>query len=171
MKKCNCKQKLSDKKITLSTNSGQELCVGDIVLYEAGTAYDGKWKVMTIDSWGRVLLMSTKNVAKVELSGYTGYLKCIEELNGVCEPLGRGYGAVGARCVNENDIIEFTNGYKFYTKITSEMLFNKNRSASYWLANTSEITSEHVQSVTVSCICAGQKNYKTLYRIILFSFF
>ena len=96
---------------------GQEIKIGDQVNYnpkveeadEEVSNYDGTWKVLGIED-GKILLMSSKKIKSVSLSGPEGYQKVEETLNEICEKYGKGTGAESARCLKVEDINRIT-GY------------------------------------------------------------
>ena len=100
--------------------------IGDTINYTAtGTTYNGEWKVLGADEDGNLLILSADNVKANHTLGYTSsettsaarlaksqnnWLNVALELDGVCEPYGKGAYAIGARSITVEDVNSVT-GY------------------------------------------------------------
>jgi len=79
--------------------------VGDDYTYDCGVSgYTGKWKVLGAER-GKLLIMSTVNIGRLELSGKEGYNTGVTQLNNMCAPYGK-----NARSITVEDINRVT-GY------------------------------------------------------------
>ena len=79
--------------------------VGDDYTYDCGVSgYTGKWKVLGAEK-GKLLIMSTVDIGRLELSGKEGYNTGVTQLNNMCAPYGK-----NARSITVEDINRVT-GY------------------------------------------------------------
>lgn len=79
--------------------------VGDDYTYDCGVSgYTGKWKVLGAER-GKLLIMSTVDIGRLELSGKEGYNTGVTQLNNMCAPYGK-----NARSITVEDINRVT-GY------------------------------------------------------------
>ena len=98
---------------------GDVLEIGDTINYDAGIAgYTGGWKVLGADKDGNLLIMSAADIETKTLGGSAvtaqkaqeDWLTAVTELNKLCEPYGKGSGALGARSITAEDVNTVT-GY------------------------------------------------------------
>lgn len=118
------KNSWKQKRLTI-TNGIITLDVGDNIRYDAGIdEYKGGWKILGAEN-GNLLIMSTEDVATLELYGLNGsktgikygLLNSIDRLNEICAPFGKGKGAISARSITVQDINKLNKYIKsFYAE-------------------------------------------------------
>ena len=90
---------------TKVTNGTTEYTVGDDYTYDCGvSSYTGGWKILGAEN-GKLLIMSTKHIGTLELSGKAGYNTGVTQLDNMCKPYG-----TNARSIKVEDINRVT-GY------------------------------------------------------------
>ena len=83
--------------------------VGEEFLYDCGvSSYTGKWGILGAEN-GKLLIMSTVDIGKLQLSGKSVYNTGISQLNNKCKPYG-----TNARSIKVEDINRVT-GYNPYS--------------------------------------------------------
>ena len=83
--------------------------VGEEFLYDCGvSSYTGKWGILGAEN-GKLLIMSTVDIGKLQLSGKSGYNTGVNQLNNKCKPYG-----TNARSIKVEDINRVT-GYNPYS--------------------------------------------------------
>ena len=79
--------------------------VGENYIYDCGvSSYTGEWKILGAEN-GKLLIMSTKDIGTLQLSGKEGYNTGVTQLNNMCKPYG-----TNARSIKIEDINRVT-GY------------------------------------------------------------
>ena len=83
--------------------------VGDYINYNSGVSdYTGTWRILGVEN-NKLLIISDKQVKQsVKLEGGNDYLNGITKLNNICSKYGNGKYAVGARCINLEDVNRVT---------------------------------------------------------------
>ncbi len=90
---------------TKVTNGTTEYTVGDDYTYDCGvSSYTGEWKILGAEN-GKLLIMSTKDIGTLQLSGKEGYNTGVTQLDNMCKPYG-----TNARSIKVEDINRVT-GY------------------------------------------------------------
>ncbi len=98
---------------TIISKGNIELEVGQVVDYDETNGgkitglTDVEWQILGASN-GKLLLVSTSNVAIKQLSGGDGYLNGIKYLDEICEQYGKGDGADTARSIRIEDVNRVT---------------------------------------------------------------